>query len=512
MANRHYVTFPEQDITVQARAGENLLDVIQAAGIYIEASCGGIGRCGKCKVYIDGAKLLACETIVTKDLSVFIPSASAEQGYEILIDEENDRAHVSTPDGPKPEPGTADEPAASGHDYAIAIDIGTTTIAVKLIDLTASRTVATAAAVNSQRPFGADVITRIGESMDDASKLSELITAQLDEIMASLISDAGVLKERISKVVIAGNTTMSYILLNLPCRSLGLVPFEPAYQTKAEYSYDEVFGKSSLPCSVYIMPFISAFVGGDITSGLLTLEAEDDFMLIDMGTNGELVYKKDGMLRCTSTAAGPAFEGGNISCGMGSTEGAISDIKWQKDHFVFKTIGGAEPVGICGSGLLDLIASCAKEGFIDETGHIEEGCAPVTKEGIFISANKDSGQVIYLTQKDIREFQLAKSAIRTGLEILISESGDVLPERVYLAGGFGQHLNPQSALSSGLLPAGLGGHIVPAGNSSLAGAVLACIDPAAIGRASALTGNALEINLAAHPKFNDLFMDYMIFE
>jgi uncharacterized 2Fe-2S/4Fe-4S cluster protein (DUF4445 family) len=392
------------------------------------------------------------------------------------------------------------------------VDIGTTTLAVKLIDLTSSRTAGTAAAINAQRPYGADVISRIGESMDDASKLSALITAQLDAMIKKLIADTGAPNKDIRRLIIAGNTTMSYILLGLPCRSLGRAPFEPAHKIDAAYTYEQIFHSTALSCPVHVMPYISAFVGGDITSGLLTLEQEDDFILIDMGTNGELVYKKNGVLRCTSTAAGPAFEGGNISCGMGSTEGAISEVKWSGDRFTIRTIGSTQPTGICGSGLLDLMACCAKEGFIDETGRLEEDAAPVTEEGIRIATNEDTGQAICLTQKDIREFQLAKGAIRTGLEILILESNNAVPGKVYLAGGFGQHLNPASAIASGLMPAGLEGRITPAGNSSLAGAVFSCIDPESLTRAQHMTDGAHEINLGAHPKFNDLFMDYMMFE
>jgi uncharacterized 2Fe-2S/4Fe-4S cluster protein (DUF4445 family) len=497
MTAQYKITFPEQNITVSARAGANLLDVIQTAGIYIEASCGGIGRCGKCKVFANGAELLACETIVTKDLNVFIPTASAEQGYEILAGSDSEQSVAAT---------------HCAHKYAIAVDIGTTTIVVKLIDLTLSRTAGTSAAVNAQRPFGADVITRINESMDDASKLSAIITKQMDDMIAALISDTGIMQKQVAHIVIAGNTTMSYILLGLPCRSLGLAPFSPAYNIEPEYSYGQVFHADTLSCPVYIMPYISAFVGGDIASGLLTLEAEDDFMLIDMGTNGELVYKKDGVFRCTSTAAGPAFEGAGISCGMGSTEGAISEAALSDGHFTVKTIGGKEPVGICGSGLLDIMAYLVRENMIDETGKITEDASPVSNEDILIATNHDTGQEIYLTQKDIREFQLAKSAIRTGLEILISESDNEMPDRVYLAGGFGQHLNPESALASGLLPAAMQGRITPAGNSSLAGAVITCIGPENLAVTADMANNAIEINLATHPRFSDLFMDNMMFE
>jgi uncharacterized 2Fe-2S/4Fe-4S cluster protein (DUF4445 family) len=497
----HTIHFPEQNHSAEVRHGENLLDVIHAQGVYIEAPCGGMGRCGKCKALVDGTPCLACKTLVTKDMQVTVPDADAAEGYEILADSGI--------------PGTTGAAGAEGTGetgYAVAIDIGTTTVISKLIDLSRPAEAGVCARINAQRPYGADVITRINRSMDDASELSALIRAQLCEMTESLLAQSGVPADEIRRVVVAGNTTMSYLLLGLPCRSLGLSPFQPAYPIEDAYSYRDVFASDRLSCPVYVLPYISSFVGGDLASGLLALEGRDNFMLIDMGTNGELVYRYKGKLLCTSTAAGPAFEGGNISCGMGGTEGAISKVSWKDGGFAVTTIGGKQPVGVCGSGILDLMACLAREGIIEASGRFSKECGLIEDASIAIARNTDTCQEIRLTQKDVREFQLAKSAVRTGLEILVHEADGTMPEQVYLAGGFGQHLSPESAFATGLLPESLAGRVHPVGNSSLAGAVIACIDTDVLASARRDIGEGRELNLAKHPLFNDQFLEHMVFE
>jgi uncharacterized 2Fe-2S/4Fe-4S cluster protein (DUF4445 family) len=231
-----------------------------------------------------------------------------------------------------------------------------------------------------------------------------------------------------------------------------------------------------------------------------------------MGTNGEIAYRRGDRLLCTSTAAGPAFEGGNISCGSGSVEGAISKV-WIRDGVIgYETIGGAPARSICGSGLLDAMACFVNEGIINGSGAMNADSPFVTEGRVVIAAGPTlADDEVSLTQRDVREFQLAKSAVRSGIETLIGEFGDLVPDRLYLAGGFGQRLDADSAFVTGLLPKSMQGRVVPVGNSSIAGAALAASDTDILKSAYRIASRGEEINLASHPKFNTLFMEYMTF-
>jgi uncharacterized 2Fe-2S/4Fe-4S cluster protein (DUF4445 family) len=510
------VQFPELGRAARAKDGDNLLDVIRANDIDITADCGGRGRCGKCVVIADGERRLACETFVRADMSVTIPRGG--ESYDILTGA--DFGTQGTQEGPSPDIPAAKDGATS-KDTAIAVDIGTTTVVTKLIDLTTGRDLWASAALNAQLPYGADVISRIDLSMDDASLLSGLIRKQLAGMIGDVMKDSGAAKDAVRRVVIAGNTTMSYLLLGLPCRSLGLAPFKPAFTFRDEYSYDKLFraegGGSGIGAPVYVMPFISSYVGGDITAGLLQRETGDaktdgSYILVDMGTNGEIVYHSKDRFLCTATAAGPAFEGGNISCGSGSIDGAIAKVRAEGGAFAYETIGGAPARSVCGSGLLDAMACFVSEGIIDATGAMNEDSPYVEDSAVVIAdARPAGGERVALTQKDVREFQLAKSAVRSGIETLIGEFEDRAPDTLYLAGGFGQRLDANSAFTVGLLPGSVRGRVEAIGNSSLAGASIAAADAERFETAARIAAAGEEINLAAHPRFNQLFMEHMMF-
>ena len=493
------VSFPDHNIKIKAEFGDNLLSLIQMQNIPIAANCGGVGKCGKCIVEINGVRKLACKTHITEDCEVIVPTQNASS-YEILTDFSKSNIESFETD------------LCKDSRFVIAVDIGTTTVVIKMLSTADASEIATNAFVNPQIKFGADVISRINNAMDDAEKLSSLIRDKIDSSIGSMLTEKNIDSSMVECLIIAGNTAMSYILLNLPCRSLGLAPFEPKFIIKSEYEYKEVFLKDTLSCKCNIMPFMSAYVGGDITSGLISLSNEDDFLLIDMGTNGELAYKSSNRLICTSTAAGPAFEGVNISCGMGSTEGAISKIWIENDAFNYQTIGAAPPIGICGSGILDLVACLVNEEIVDETGAFNDDSQYLCDEGVVVAQNIDTGEDIVFTQKDVREFQLAKSAVRSGIEILIDQMDGIIPDKVLLAGGFGQNMSVQSAFDVGLLPHTLSGKVGTAGNTSLAGAIKVALKPELLEDASSLADSCEEINLATHPDFNDMFMDNIGFE
>ena len=509
------IYFPNEGLEAKAKEGDTLLDVIRAAGLPIEAPCSGQGTCGKCRVSVDGAEALACVTAAADGQRVEVLAPG--EGQEILT--ESVTRNDSSARKPK---GTLR--------LAFAIDVGTTTVVIKAVDTGTGEEVGVRAFVNPQRIYGADVLSRINNAMDDAALLSGIITKKIDLAIEELMKGeaAGFEPE---KVVIAGNTTMTYLLLNRRCRSLGLVPFEPEYAIDSVYMYKEVFGKETLSCPVLIYPYISAFVGGDIVSGLVNIERhletgnDPSYMLIDMGTNGELAFRSGARLMTTSTAAGPALEGGNIFCGMSGLPGAIYEARHEgHGEFTCKTIGDKPALGICGSGVISLMAALLDSGLVTESGAFSEEADSISEAPVTSSEQKQiviaeragdgsgGGKRVVFTQKDVREFQLAKGAVRAGLDILTEEMGE-LPKTLYLAGGFGQNIDIESAFRTGLIPRSLKGRIRFAGNTSLGGCIDACLEGKAAGPLPSLDiiSAAREINLGSHKSFNDKFMEKMLF-
>ena len=554
---------------IAASEGQTVLQALQNAGIYVEASCGGGGTCGKCLVQINKVPRLAC-------------SASAADGMEIITEHSQHGEDFSIVNI------SADRGAVTdGATYGLAVDIGTTTIAFTLVNLDNGKPVLSHGVINSQRALGADVISRIKAA--DEGKLDILNRYVLDDICRGIsyickeilaltkfnLADINLrdfkLNQHISKMVIAGNTTMLHILMGESCNSLGQYPFTPVFIDLQRHSFEKIFSAAAksyvsdwLPsCEVLLPPGISTYVGADVAAGILYgyyLEKEsfrdglkngfeeglknscgmgskDELekslnLLVDLGTNGELALFSKDAVTATATAAGPAFEAGNISCGTGSVPGAIAKAVYrpETESFEWETIGGIRgsvcddmgddghdytwngtgssvelsvsgaPIGICGSGVLDIAAQLVLHGFIDESGYLEEDA--VIAPGITF------------TQKDVRELQLAKSAVRAGIEVLLSDFGASYDDidKVYLAGGFGHTLNLESAVILGILPEAWRHKVKAIGNSSLAGCVRVLTDAAALDSIVDFTSKAKEINLSAHPRFNDLFMEHMMFE
>ncbi|MDR1916097.1 MAG: ASKHA domain-containing protein [Synergistaceae bacterium] len=484
----------EQDI--EAKVGANLLEVLRENNVSIAANCGGRGTCGKCVVHIDGEERLACQTEVTEGMQLKV--SSGEESFVILEDYASGEKLADSID--------------NYDNLCIGVDIGTTTVVLQLIDAKSGKIASTRSFLNAQRQYGEDVISRIQCANEgDLDALTDAIRSNLLAAIKSLCSDVGVEPTQLKYICIAGNTTMMFLLLHYECQSLGVFPFEPEFKHKDQYTFFETFGVDTCDCPVYLVPWVSAYVGGDITAGYLDCRGNgsETAFLIDMGTNGEMMLWTKDKILCTSTAAGPAFEGGGITYGTGSIPGAISKIDYTGDSFTFETIAGEPPVGICGSGVLDASACLLRGEFVDETGRMED---PYFDEGVVI-AKKANGKPILFTQKDVRELQLAKSAIRAGVEILLSEAGLTISQldAVYLAGGFGQKLRIESAVEVGLLPEEMAQKVRSIGNSSLGGAVRICRDLKMLEDAKELAEKAEEIQLSAHPDFQNFFMDYMAF-
>jgi len=375
--------------------------------------------------------------------------------------------------------------------YGLAVDIGTTTLAAQLVSLEDGRVLETVASENPQRLVAHDVIGRIQAAMDGKSALlKDLIRAELQRMEEVLCVRAGVERSEISARVCTGNTTMLYLLTGRDPVSLSAAPFEA----------DCLFGFEEN--GAYLPACFGAYVGADILCALQScdiLARHRTAMLIDIGTNGEIALLHEGKLYCCATAAGPAFEGVGISCGVSSVRGAIESA-WVEDGALrIHTIGDAEPVGICGSGLIDLTAALLETEKLDETGFMED--------------DVELAPGVSLTPKDVRMVQLAKGSICAGMRTLMDMAGvcedDI--ETLYLAGGFGRHINLRSAIRIGLIPEFREDQVQVVGNAALTGALLNLLNCDMPQKAQALLERAECINLAQSPKFQMLYPECMMF-
>lgn len=501
---------------------ESILEVMLRNNLHLNASCGGKGNCGKCKIRLFEGNLeataqdkvkfteeelamgyrLSCYAFPKEDCIICL-EAGDEADFEILVDQPSERSLF-----------TEVEDTA----YGVAIDIGTTTIAISLVGLMSKRTLHTYTTINKQRGLGADVISRMLASNEGKNKLlQEMVRNDLLEGIRESINETKINQSLVKKITIAGNTTMGHLLMGYSCESLGAYPFIPVNIGTIQQSFSEIFESDYLDASVTLLPGISTFVGADIVAGLINCsfdESEESCLLIDLGTNGEMAIGNKNKILVTSTAAGLAFEGGNISCGIGSISGAISDFTIDGNQSSYHTIHGKPPIGICGTGVIEITSEILKTGIIDETGLLEEKYFTegyeITTEG---HNDNNEGNKIVFTQRDIREIQLAKAAVRAGIEILIRRYGITYHQinTVYLAGGFGYKINIEKAIHIGLLPKELAGKIKAIGNSSLAGAKLYLLEKDAKDRIKNIISVAEEINLANDKDFNDLYVDNMFF-
>ena len=481
----------EETNIVSFKKGESLLAVLQREGFSVNAPCGGRGKCGNCTVTLltpEGHQTVcACKT-------------PAEEGFTIVLQENVDDLSWNF---------TADQQtvlSAKLEGLGAAVDLGTTSIAVSLFDLSSGEKLGTAGAWNEQRAYGADVITRIAYTMDHIDgleSLSSTVQHQIRHMIETLCEKQGRSWDDVKRIFLAGNTTMQHLFAALPPESIAAAPFRPlSFFTDSNAL--ELDGKE-----VYMSPCASGYVGGDITAGLSALEldrAEGNHLFLDVGTNGEMALGgKNGFLTC-AVACGPAFEGAGISCGMPASVGAINRFYLTEDQLRFDVIGGGLPKGICGSGLLDLAACLVSLGYISADGQLlcegENG-----EEGVFSVADGVS-----LTSRDVRQLQLAKAAVAAGIRILLDKSGlrynDI--DTLWLAGGFGNRLDPKSAVMLGMLPEELLDKIRPAGNTSLAGTETALLSGEA-SRLLRIQSMCSYLELSSSAEFSEAFVEEMAF-
>ncbi|MGB9892877.1 MAG: ASKHA domain-containing protein [Candidatus Saccharicenans sp.] len=387
--------------------------------------------------------------------------------------------------------------------FGLAVDLGTTTVSAQLIDLFTGQTLASKATANLQTRFGSDLISRISLAINNSANLKKLQETGLKSIellISALAKEAWVKRQWIYAMTLAGNPVMNHLFLGLPVESFGHSPFQPAFISHPPVSAFELGLQINSQAMVYLCPNLASFVGGDISSGLLytkLVKKKGNYLYVDLGTNGEIILKKGRTILATSTAAGPAFEGSGISCGLQAVPGAIEKVNWQNGRFVFKTIGQTSPAGLCGSGLIAALAEALKAGLLAPSGKILKG-----KSGIRVARK------IVITQEDVRKLQLAMAAIKSGLKLLLKASGLKWSELdgLYLAGVFGNSIDLNQCCFLGLLPPLPQNKIFFAGNASLAGARLVLLSQKARREIDKLPGQITFFSLASQKDFQSEFL------
>jgi uncharacterized 2Fe-2S/4Fe-4S cluster protein (DUF4445 family) len=464
MPGAHYkITVKSEDsgTKITANAGEVLLDVLRTNNITVPSPCGGTGTCKKCTVEIEGVgSRMACQYRIEKDITVVLPTLLKAA----ILDSTSEYSRkISNNAGL--EIGSAD-PC-----YGIAVDLGTTTVVVYLVDLKRYTLIDTVSFINPQSAYGHDVISRIKQCMDDKANIAQFqkrIVDALTSHVLSLCKKHNITKNWIYKATIVGNTTMLHLLLALDPSSIALAPFQPVF-TEAKTLTGKTLGLAMHPKGfVHVLPSLSGYIGADIIAGIAstTLADKGGFTLfIDLGTNGEMALGNKDKLYCCSTAAGPAFEGATIYDGIGAVEGAISEYR----DGTYQTIGQKKALGICGSGLVDIVAWLLENRKVDQSGFMADAYLVAERK------QTATGKDIVLIPKDIREVQLAKAAIFAGIRFLMQVAviGYDAIISVYLAGGFGNYINIPNAIKIGLLPKELQSKIQPIGNSAGTGALFA---------------------------------------
>ncbi|MCC8065775.1 MAG: ASKHA domain-containing protein [Clostridiales bacterium] len=399
-----------------------------------------------------------------------------------------------------------------------AFDIGTTTVVGYLLDAKDGSTLAVESRLNPQVQYGADVISRANYALEHGtSVLSGCIRAAVNEMLQALAAQAAVGTEDIFQISIVGNTCMHHLFLGISPGSLVHAPYTPAISQPltlraADYGLD-VHPKAQL----LMLPVIAGYVGADTCACLMAVrpdQKEEITLLLDIGTNGEMVLGNRSRLIACSTAAGPAFEGAKITCGMRGAAGAVDHVFYKDGVWSYTTIGGAPAIGLCGSGLIDLTACLLRAGLIDENGRLESGQEDPQVFVLVSPEDSGNGKGVYLTRKDVGEVQLAKAAIAAGIELLMEElqvTEDDIAE-VCIAGAFGSYMNPVSAGEIGMFPRSLTGRVRSIGNAAGEGAKLALLSLEEWKAAETLARETDFLELAALTDFQDCFVEQLGFE
>jgi uncharacterized 2Fe-2S/4Fe-4S cluster protein (DUF4445 family) len=531
-----------------AERGQTALEALINNGLLLRSDCGGKGRCGKCQINVhdpDPASLsppsegevkilgpkglaagyrLACCATLLNDISLEIPASARlsasvlEKAPPLLLEKHSILKARSD---------------SQKTNYSLAVDLGTTTIAVYLCDPAAGKVIASIAMRNPQAIFGDDVMSRISVISADPNLLKRLQRMAVKTIewgAQALIDSMKIAPARIKTMMVVGNSTMIHIFVGQNPASIGVYPYEPQFVEEKQFAADSLGFSFNPKAEIHTLPLITGFIGADTVGATVAAELEENpvgTMLVDVGTNGEIMFLGKTGLVATSCATGPAFEGATIQHGMQAVPGAINTVKIdQKKRTVSYSLiqkgpgNTQKPLGICGTGVISAVAELLRAGIISKDGafnhetkypnlQLDENN---TAQFILVPPEKTAdGRAIVLTQKDVRAIQLAKGAIRTGIELLCIETNIDLPGKILLAGAFGSYINPEDALTIGMLPDLPPEDIEGVGNAAGAGAILALFDERFAKKAKELSRSTRVLDLSTHPDFQDTFINALSF-
>lgn len=544
----HTIHIKPEDQRINSEKGQSLLEALIGAGIFLRTDCGSKGGCGKCRVKIvagaaEGAAKpddsevkilgqseiskgmrLACRFEISGDLTLKIPDTSrlsaevAQKGLPTLFDKLADL-----------------KPPRVGSDefYGLAVDLGTTTIAIYLCNLNTGTVMASTSARNPQNLFGDDVMSRIS-----AIRLNPVLLARQQNMavkavewgITSLCRSTRIDPQKINSMVVVGNSTMIHIFVGENPSSIGIFPYTPQFETEKKLSAGSIGFGFNPKAQIHTLPLITGFIGADIVSAALAadlMQCEPGTMLVDVGTNGEIMYLgKDG-LSATSCATGPAFEGAAISHGMHAVSGAIDAVSITGNSgSVYCSViqqnpaQPKKPAGLCGTGVISTVAELYRAGLILKDGAFNDQTdSPNLRlneeqlaEFIVVPPeNTLDGRPVTFNQNDVRAIQLAKGALRTGIDLLCKMTGMELPTRLLVAGAFGSFINKRDALTIGMFPQISKDRIDVVGNAAGAGAILALFDENTLARANELALATRVLDLSTHPDFQDTFINSLEF-
>ncbi len=464
----HKITLGNQ--ILHASDGEKLSDVLLRAGLFVAHPCAGRGVCKKCTVLVNGKQELSCQYRVHENITVIL----------------SEQADIESVTG-----GAFAEKQTDN--ICLALDIGTTTLALAVESLDEHKIQQVITRTNPQTAFGADVISRIAYCCDNGVQpLFDVLIKEINRMIAQLHMPT------VNKMYVAGNTTMLHLFLNTDCTAMGVHPYTPTFLA-SQCIKAEKLGINGV-AEIITLPNISAFVGADLVAGLnLVAEPADGkySLLVDLGTNAEVILFSNTSILCTAAAAGPCFEGANISQGMPATDGAITAFSLDNGIPKTQTVGNAPAKGICGTGLIDIIAELLKHEVIDESGYMEDESFEVAPD-------------VFLEQADVRQFQLAKSAVYSAMMALLQQKNIRLTdvETLYISGGFSAKINIENAVFCGLLPAELKDKCAVLHNSSLLGTVHYACEQNDLDE---IVKKSIYTDLATDPVFSQMFIENMIF-
>ncbi len=514
---KHDETQSDYSISINKDTLYCVLDFLNDKGFSITAPCGSSGICGKCKVILKKGKLkkISDGSLVSGEVTVKSCQYALTDGTDCEIEiphqldkkDSSSRNHLT---------GAVFEFVLKNvklshisNKFGIAIDIGTTNISVLLANLADGKILAVKNIINSQIAFASDVISRINLCLKDKDAVAKLQRCVIEKSILPaidyILKDNNILPDDIERIAISGNTTMLHLLCGKTPSSIGTYPFKPLFLEAITTTFDKLTAKfednPSIKAKTILLPGISAFVGSDILSGIYALdmhETRQNEILLDIGTNGEIALKTQTRILTTSTAAGPVFEGFGLECGVTAIDGAINEITFDAEKPIIKTVNNSAPIGICGSGYISFIANAKKAGLIDSLGKFN-GVKEIVLQNSSIS----------ISESDISKILQAKSAIASGIQILLNNANITESEidKLYLAGSFGTNLKKDYVINSGLLKNFHPSQIECVGNTSLAGAYKYIVSLTQLSELENISQNSISVNLNEDPAFCDIYVD-----